>query len=236
MAQSFVSTAPVPDITKLLQNAQDERTNDNTLRSTFQGDSFPENPVKGQQAYVSGKTYRYDNGWEEIDNSTSIGIEVKNARGVLSSLYARLGVSLNDDGTLKVPATTNVSEWISNSSLSPVFVSNSSFKVAEDYTGVFTNGRAIKAVSATNGTKYSHVASSSYEAATRVTTVVLTVPILDNTLQTIEYGFLQYSGSAGGSGSNSFFEIDSSGGLMPSSNPVYSDDFILDDNGDIMPK
>jgi len=35
---------------------------------------------------------------------------------------------------------------------------------------------------------------------------------------------------------NAFFEIDSSGNIMPSDNPLYSDSFELDSNGDIMPK
>lgn len=33
-----------------------------------------------------------------------------------------------------------------------------------------------------------------------------------------------------------FFEIDTNGGLMPSENPVRSDNFELDTNGAIMPK
>lgn len=41
---------------------------------------------------------------------------------------------------------------------------------------------------------------------------------------------------AGGAGVPTFFEIDTSGGIMPSENPAYSDNFELDASGAIMPK
>lgn len=41
---------------------------------------------------------------------------------------------------------------------------------------------------------------------------------------------------AAGNTNTGFFEIDTNGGLMPSENPVHSDNFELDTNGAIMPK
>lgn len=35
---------------------------------------------------------------------------------------------------------------------------------------------------------------------------------------------------------NDFWDIDIDGGLMPAINPMYSEDFVLDSNGDIMPR
>lgn len=35
---------------------------------------------------------------------------------------------------------------------------------------------------------------------------------------------------------NNFWDIDIDGGLMPAVNPTYSEDFVLDSNGDIMPR
>ncbi len=53
-------------------------------------------------------------------------------------------------------------------------------------------------------------------------------------------GPVNIPGGAGGSGdgggtADSFFEIDTDGGIMPCADPVYSDAFELDSNGDVMP-
>ncbi len=44
------------------------------------------------------------------------------------------------------------------------------------------------------------------------------------------------SGGSSGGTSDSFFEIDTDGGIMPCMDPVYSDAFELDTDGGIMPQ
>jgi hypothetical protein len=188
MAQEFKAT--VPDrTTNIFQNNIDDRNNENTLRSNFSGEIFPDAPVAGQHCYRTdtGIEYIYDGTeWVEVASKNTIGLDVTAAQGTLNSLTARLSVSHNPDGTLKNPITANVDEFkISN--ITPTYVGSTKFSVEEDLTGIFTAGRKLKI---TDGTEvnYMSVVSSEYDTVTNVTVD----GTITSSISAVDYSLVQY--------------------------------------------
>ena len=57
MAQTFTST-DVVSTTNVFADNQSQRTNENTLRSTFSGSTQPSDPVVGQQWYDTANFFK----------------------------------------------------------------------------------------------------------------------------------------------------------------------------------
>lgn len=186
--QTYISDVP-DGTTNILQDNINGRNNENTLRSSFSGTTFPDTPVAGQHCYRTdtGIEYIYDGtAWIEVAATNTLGLDVAAAKGTLSNLSSRLNVSINPDGTLKDPTTANVDEFkISN--VTPTYVDATTFSVPDDLTGIFTAGRILKI---TDGAeiKYLSVVSSAFDTVTNV--------VIDGTItasiSAVDYSLAQY--------------------------------------------
>jgi hypothetical protein len=197
MSQTFTSDAPTTT-TNIFTDNQNSRTNENTLRSNFSGTSFPDNPVAGQKCWRTdkGKEYVYNGtSWIEPDSVSTVGEDVILSYGEMDSLYDRLAVSINDDGTLKTDVTANISEWIIPS-WAPTYISSTSFTVSGDYTGVLTVNRMIKGV-LDSSVVYSYITSSEYSSDTSLTTVTINDAVLTSELTAIHYSVIQKTTAEG---------------------------------------
>lgn len=117
-------------------------------------------------------------------------LEIQNARGNLASLAARLGVSINDDGTLKAGSTVAV-DW-KTSGYTPTYISANSFSIPTDVTAEFIRNRRLN-LTLTGGAVYSAISSAVFST---VTTITLKDSVLDNTLSAVSYGIVS-PGTAG---------------------------------------
>ena len=184
MSQTFTST-DVVSTTNVFSDNQSQRTNENTLRSTFSGSTQPSDPVVGQQWYdtANSKTMQYNGtAWVPIDTNGTTQVDVSNAKGSLTSLTSYLRVAHNDDGTLKSSPATAIDEFKDNA-LPITYLSPTSFTVPSDLTSIFTANRKVK-VYLSASTAISYVASSTFNT---VTTVTLGSPVLDATVTTVKY-------------------------------------------------
>ena len=169
------------------------QANNDTLRSSFSGTSFPDNPVEGQHCYRTDKTLEYiykSGGWVVNDDGTPTNIEVIKARGSLADVATRLSVALNDDGTLKNPNEAEIDEWKDNA-LVVTYVSATSFTVPKDLTSIFTASRKIKAILGTTSVITS-VAASSYDSINTKTVVTVNDAVLTSELSAVKYSIVQY--------------------------------------------
>ena len=188
MAQTFTSS-DVVSTTNVFADNQSQRTNENTLRSTFSGPTQPSNPVVGQQWYdtANSKAMQYNGTtWVPIDTNGTTQIDVSNAKGSLTSLTSYLRVAHNDDGTLKSSPATAIDEFKDNA-LSITYLSPTSFTVPGDITSIFTANRKVKVYLSTS-TAISYVTSSTFST---VTTVTLGTPVLDATVTAVKYSIIQ---------------------------------------------
>ncbi len=119
--------------------------------------------------------------------------EVIDARDGGSSLLAknqaqdsRMDVSLNPDGTPKVPITV-AGEKFKDSGHTPTYISASSFKVAGDLASVYSKNRKLL-IQLTGGTVVSTIASSSYSSPD--TAIVLKESNIDSTISAISYSII----------------------------------------------
>lgn len=185
--QTYISDIP-DGTTNILQDNINGRNNENTLRSSFSGTTFPDTPVAGQHCYRTdtGIEYIYDGtAWIEVAATNTLGLDVAAAKGTLSNLSSRLNVSINPDGTLKDPTTANVDEFkVSN--VTPTYVDATTFSVPDDLTGIFTTGRLLKITDGAE-TKYLLVVSSAFDTVTNV--------VVDGTItasiSAVDYSLLQ---------------------------------------------
>lgn len=192
MAQTFTSTEVVTT-TNVFADNQSQRTNENTLRSSFSGDTQPSNPVVGQVWYdtANSKQMQYNGtSWVSIDTNGTTQKDVTNAKGNLTSLMDYLRVAHNDDGTLKTSPATAIDEFKDNA-LAINYVSTSSFTVPTDLTSIFTVNRKVK-VYLDGSTVISYVSSSSYSSGDNKTTVVLGGTVLDSSVTSVKYSIIQY--------------------------------------------
>ena len=188
MAQTFTST-DVVSTTNVFADNQSQRTNENTLRSTFSGSTQPSDPVVGQQWYdtTNSKTMQYNGTtWVPIDTNSTTQVDVSNAKGSLTSLTSYLRVAHNDDGTLKSSPATAIDEFKDNA-LPITYLSPTSFTVPSDLTSIFTANRKVK-VYLSASTAISYVTSSTFST---VTTVTLGSAVLDATVTAVKYSIIQ---------------------------------------------
>lgn len=194
MSQVFRATPP-DATTNILQDNIDQINNDESLRSLFSGTSFPTSPapVIGQPCYRTDEKLLYiytADGWVEASQIGSIPNEVKVARGIQNSLNSRLSVSLNDDGSLKSPATANVSEW-KETGLAVTRVDGTSFEVDTDQTAIFTKYRKLK-VNTESSHVIMHVTDTIYDSINDKT-IVYVSEFLPATITSVDYGLVQNS-------------------------------------------
>lgn len=193
MAQEYNEILPGGS-TNILQDAIDSRKNDETLRSGFSGSAFPTSPVPlaGQRCYREDlkKEYIFNGeGWVEVASSGAIAQEVALARGTHTELQDRLSVSMNPDGTLKMPATANVDEF-KVSGLEPTYVSTNSFSVPGDVRAIFTENRRLKI---TQGAEiiYPAVVSASYDDVADKTTIVIDNITITTEIAAVDFSMVQ---------------------------------------------
>ena len=163
-----------------------------SLLSNFSGSTAPINPVVGQPWYdTSNDILKRFNGneWVEIDKNTKLYNDLMNAKGTKDSLWERLAVSLNEDGTLKNNLEENMTEWI-DSGLTPTYVSGNEFTVMGNQTDIFVQFRKVKATLDAS-TVYSSVLSSSYDNNNDETNIVLRENVIDDTINKIEHGLIK---------------------------------------------
>ena len=194
MSQIYRATPP-DATTNILQDNIDQINNDESLRSFFSGTSFPTSPapVIGQPCYRTDEKLLYiytADGWVEASQIGSIPNEVKVARGIQNSLNSRLSVSLNDDGSLKSPATANVSEW-KETGLAVTRVDGTSFEVDTDQTAIFTKYRKLK-VNTESSHVIMHVTDTIYDSINDKT-IVYVSEFLPATITSVDYGLVQNS-------------------------------------------
>ena len=194
MSQVYRATPP-DATTNILQDNIDQINNDESLRSLFSGTSFPTSPapVIGQPCYRTDEKLLYiytADGWVEASQIGSIPNEVKVARGIQNSLNSRLSVSLNDDGSLKSPATANVSEW-KKTGLAVTRVDGTSFEVDTDQTAIFTKYRKLK-VNTESSYVIMHITDSIYDSINDKT-IVYVSEFLPATITSVDYGLVQNS-------------------------------------------
>ena len=149
MAQTFTST-DVISATNVFADNQSQRTNENTLRSTFSGSTQPSDPVVGQQWYdtTNSKTMQYNGtSWVPVDTNSTTQVDVNNAKGSLTSLTNYLRVAHNDDGTLKSSPATAIDEFKDNA-LVITYLSPTSFTVPSDLTSIFTGFNTVNGMMA----------------------------------------------------------------------------------------
>ncbi len=164
--------------------------------SQWAGENPPENPSPGQpwldisQGWDKAVLKRWGgSSWAEVTKNTSTGNDVELAKGSKDTLWQRLEVSLNEDGTLKAGAAENMTEWI-DSGLVPTYVSANEFSVPGDQTDIFIKNRKIKATFDSYN-EYSSIKSNNYDSFNDITNVVVYKSIIDSTIQKIEYGLIK---------------------------------------------
>ena len=175
--------------TLLGRDNQSQRTNENTLRSTFSGSTQPSDPVVGQQWYdtANSKTMQYNGtAWVPIDTNGTTQVDVSNAKGSLTSLTSYLRVAHNDDGTLKTIPASFIDEF-KDDALVITYLSPTSFTVPSDLTSIFTANRKVKVYLGAS-TAISYVVSSTFST---VTTVTLGSAVLDATVTAVKFSIIQ---------------------------------------------
>lgn len=195
MAQTFDKTKPVTGTTVFGSLYAALRDNQNGIATHHSGTAAPSNPDTGWTWYdtTSGRKKTY-NGTSWVEEGTLIADvpEVVAARGSKTSLDGRLDVSMNEDGTMKSSITAG-NEWI-DPSLTPTYISASSFTVTGNQTDIYTWGRRLK-VTISGSPVYCTVKSSAY---TSVTTVTIFETNLTSGMTKVEHSFI----SNGSTGSN----------------------------------
>lgn len=174
-----------------------------TIISQWAGESSPGEPTQGQpwldiSSGWENAVLKFWNGsdWELLNEYNPYIKDLRVARGTKETLWERLEVALNEDGTLKSDLEENMTEWI-DSTEEPTYISSNEFSIYGDYTDVFVTNRKIKAT-LDDESVYSAVESASYSSADDETTIVLFDEVIDNTIQKVEYGLVK----AGPEGSN----------------------------------
>lgn len=114
--------------------------------------------------------------------------EIQAARGTRPALGARLSVSLQADGALKL--TSLASRWIDNGD-TPTYVSPLAFTVPGDRTKVYIAGVIIRATVST-GYVYGIVASASYVNPNTTVTFVSDYPVLTSPISKVEIALLAF--------------------------------------------
>lgn len=173
------------------------------LVTQFAGETAPADPYPGMPWVDISKSWsdsqiKFWNGskWVLQNEYNPYIKDVRVARGSKNTLWERLEVALNEDGTIKSGLAENMTEWI-DSTLTVTYVSADTFTVPGDYTDAFVTNRKIKATLDASSV-YSAVKSANYSSINDETTIVLFDAVIDATIQKVEYGLVK----AGPEGSN----------------------------------
>lgn len=160
------------------------------------GENPPDNPYSGQpwldiSEGWSKALLKMWNGtnWVETSKNSTVNNDVELARGSKDTLWERLEVALNEDGTLKSSQAENMTEWV-DSALVATYVSTTEFSVEGDQTDIFVENRKIKAT-LDSSIIYSVISASSYVSITDITTITLEDEVLDDGLRKVEYGLIK---------------------------------------------
>lgn len=193
MSQNFIKDRNYQDI--LFANIGEALRNDfDALLSSFSCDTAPSSPIVGQVWFdtINNRLMQFNGSiWTDITNNTAIYKDIQNAKGTKGSLWERLEVSLNEDGTLKSGAAENLTEWI-DSGITPNYVASNEFFVSGDQRDIFVVNRSVK-FTLDASLVYSHILSVSYDTNNNETSVILREGILDSTVQKVEHGVVDPS-------------------------------------------
>lgn len=167
-----------------------------TIFTLNAGDTAPINPRDGEPWLDTSNGFtdavlKIYNGteWVLANEYNPYIKELKLARGSKESIWERLEVALNEDGTLKSNLEENMTEWIDSSS-SPSYVSDSEFSIPGDNTDIYNKNRRIKATLDAS-IVYSSIESSTYDSVNDKTVVSLYDAVIDSSLQKIEHGLIK---------------------------------------------
>lgn len=153
------------------------------------------------------KPYTFTNGAGNIADASQVNdvfdtlydkanelIDILNAlAGSALTPDARVDIGHNEDGTHK-SGITGGAEFIST--VTPTYVSTTSFTVSGDQTAIFLPTRKIQAT-ITGLTVYSEIVSSSYNGGTGLTTVTILDAVLNNTLSAVNVSVLRPTKDSG---------------------------------------
>lgn len=166
-----------------------------TLRTQFSGTAFPGNPTAGQACFRTdlspARLYVYDgNSWADFSSFSPSVVALQNevalSRGTAASLQARLGISINPDGTLKGNAP--VGNWWAVETETVERVNDTSFSVVGDKTAIYTDKRALL-ITQGNLSLYGYtLGNSTYDSGTNKTTVQVAEVTISVSLSQVEYG------------------------------------------------
>lgn len=197
MAQNFLQQGAPVETGLVREYVANLQTNTDTLRSNFSGSTFPATPVAGQHCYRIDMDieYVYDGqDWKEVPAASSLSAEMKNARGSMPSLWDRLNVAINPDGTLKNPIAAEIDEW-KDTAIAPTYVSDNQFSVEGDLTPIFTKGRSVKIFSMDGKTGVISTSGVttviSSTASNGITIVTVANSIITSDLYDVKYGLFQ---------------------------------------------
>lgn len=172
------------------------------IATQWAGENPPDNPYSGQpwldiSEGWSNAVLKFWNGssWIEATKNSTVNSDVELAKGSKNTLWERLEVSLNEDGTLKSSQAENLTEWV-DSALTATYIAANQFSVEGDQTDIFVQNRKIKATLDAS-VVYSAIDSSSYDDTEDETTITLVDSVLNDTVQKIEYGLVK-PGNTGG--------------------------------------
>ena len=114
--------------------------------------------------------------------------EIATARGSKASLAARLTVSLQADGAIRL--TSLASRWINNAD-TPTYISTTSFSIPGDRTAVYLAGVIIRATIPA-GYVYGIVSSAVYAASVTTVSFDAAYPVLASGLSKVEIALLSF--------------------------------------------
>lgn len=171
-----------------------------SLRSLFSGPSAPLSPPpqEGQPWFDTGSKVLMlckDNGdgtysWADAVYLSSVGKEVLSARGLCTSLAARLANLIDENGAAKVPITANISEWADPGITALEYISQTTFRCDYGKAAFFEAGRPVRATLSETypvSTVSSVITTEPADGEDGYTTVILNDAILDNTLTSVRY-------------------------------------------------
>lgn len=167
-----------------------------SIQSLNAGNMSPENQLDGMPWLdTSGdkpvfKIYSASSSSWELANENNRYIEdLKLATGSKNKLWERLEVAINPDGTLKSDLAENMTEWI-DSTLTATYISADTFTVPGDYTNTFVPFRRLK-ITLDSKHNYSAVKTVNYGETSDQTTITLVEPVIDATIQKVEYSLVK---------------------------------------------
>ena len=139
--------------------------------------------------YLSHKTDQNAHGVDVVRaQGLATQAEVSAARGIKSSLTARLDIALGADGALKLSTLNN--KWITNNDI-PTYISTTSFSVPGDRTGFYVAGAQLRFHTA-GDYLYAPVASRVFSAGVTTVTLDPAYAVLTAGIQSVDMGLIAW--------------------------------------------